>query len=333
MLRTIPSKVSLYFVLLLFVLAFVFSYATQYTKAQSFLGENIGIALIAKPQFPAPYSVVEVSLDDYSVETTGASIAWYIDNVEQKEDRNERTLSFSAGALGEKTVVKVVLTRSSAPTLTSSLGIVPTVVDVVLEANTHVPSFYAGRPLPSSESTVRATALVHTNTAIPESVYTYTWSQGSTVLFGGPRKGKNSIELPVPRFSNDPLIVEVVDSTGTLVGRKSITINAVDPELHFYEYSPLRGLSRKEVMSPLPLIGEETTIHGEPFFMHTTISDRSADFLWKINDQETSHDEGAPNAITLRHVGGAGSAQVGLSIITKEQMPQFVEKFFQLVFE
>ena len=138
------------------------------SHAQSFLGQTDPVQLIPNPEFPTPKSQITISLNDYSVETTGANITWYVNNIEDASFRNERSISITTGALGEKTTVRVVLTRSNAPALSSSITIVPTVVDIVLEANTYVPNFYKGRALPSTESRVRAIAVVHDNSTTGE---------------------------------------------------------------------------------------------------------------------------------------------------------------------
>ncbi len=306
---------------------------TQTTHAQSFLGGPSGASLIVSPQFPNPHTPIKVSLDAYSLDTTGASIVWYIDGVEDTQFRDARDISLETKGLGEKTSIRVVLTRTNAPTISSSISVVPAVVDIILEANTYTPSFYRGKALPSAESVFRAVAVVNDNTSISDTAYTYTWSLGDTVLLGGPIRGKNILEETMPRYDNKPLSVQVVNQNGDVIGKKSILLRAASPELHFYEQNPLRGLSSREAQNPLTLIGEETTIYGEPYFINTQMNERDATFSWKINGAEANHDASSPNAITLRHVGGEGNARVGFSIVTKTRIPQFIEKTFQIFFE
>lgn len=318
------------FITILFSVFFIHTFTTH---AQSSLTGNPGVEIISKPQFPGANSTVEVSLDDYSLNTAGASIAWYVNNTELTKFRNARSATLQTGALGERVTVRVALTRNNLPPLTATLNIIPTKVDMILESSTYVPSFYKGRALPSSESLVRAIAIVHDGTETPDTTYTYTWSLDETVLLGGPVKGKNVLNFTMPHFDDKRLIVEVFATDGTIVGRQSLTLNASRPELHFYEQSPLRGLFQKEVTDPFTLIGNETTIYGEPYFINTNSNDGALEFTWNIDGERVASDTTAPNAITLRHVGGGGNAEVSLKVIKNERIPQFVKKTFQIFFK
>lgn len=295
------------------------------------MGQN-GIKLTSSPTYPGPNSSVTVSLDDYSVESIGATITWYVDGIELSDNQNERSITLETGSVGEKIPVRVVLSRTNAPTLSSSLTLTPTVVDVTIETNTYVPAFYAGRALPSNDSPIRAVAVVHDGTGAADTTYSYKWSMGSTVFNAGAVKGKNVFEFTPERYTQAPLIVEVFKADGSQIARKSIDLLVMDPELHFYEQSPLQGLFEREVSSPYTLIGEETTIYGEPYYINAQMQDSDANFTWKINGNPTQNDGTAPNAITLRQVGGGGEAQIGLHVITKRQIPQFVEDAFQILF-
>lgn len=317
------------FVSLLFLTVIVGGHTAH---AQSAADQNIGVHLVTNPQFPSPNTPIEVSLDAYSLETTGATISWYVNDVPLERFENERTITIETGDIGEKTKVRVVLTRTNAPTLSSSITLIPSVIDVVLESSTYVPTFYKGRALPSSESKLRFIAVINDGTHVSESAYTYTWSLGSTVLLGGPMKGKYILDLDMPHFADVPLFVEVVNPEGEVIGKRSVFLTTTNPELHFYEHSPLRGLSQKELADPLTLVGEETTIHGEPYYINAGIRESEADFTWKINGEPTTPDDGIPNAITLRHIGGEGDARINFRVLSKGRIPQYVEKAFQLFF-
>lgn len=298
----------------------------------SAIGSN-GVEIISKPEFPGANSVVEVSLDDYSLNTSGATILWYSNGIELTKFRNARSAILQTGDIGKKLTVQVALTRDNGLPLTAKLDIIPTKVDIVLEANTYIPSFYKGRALPSSKSTVRAIAVVHDGTQTSDTEYTYTWSLDEQVLLGGPIKGKNILTFTMPHYEDKRLIVEVFNTDGVIVGRQSLVLNASTPELHFYEQSPLRGLFHKEITTPFTLIGDETTIYGEPYFMNTEINNSATQFSWEINGESVASDAISPNAVTLSHVGGGGNGQISLKVVNRERIPQFIEKTFQILFE
>lgn len=316
--------------MLLALCVFFFVFGNSELHAQSL---SLGtISLETNPEYPAPKSLVSVSLNDYSVNALGATIQWFIDGVEQGKFKNERSIQVTAGNLGEKKSIRVVLTRAGAPTLSNTVIISSNIVDIVLEAQTYVPTFYKGRALPSSESTVRAIALMHDKAGGIKDTYTYKWSLGDTVLLGGPVKGKYVLEQKMPRFEDSELTVEVFDTKGSAVGRHTILLNPAQPELHFYEYTPLRGLSERASSNPLALIGEETTIFGEPYYLNARMRGTDAKFTWLVDGNEAGQNLDAPNTITLRQNGISGKSFLSFSIRTLAQIPQYVTESLQLVF-
>ena len=81
-------SISLYFIL------------TPFAHAQ-LLPEGAEITLNTSPEFPEPNSAVLVSLDDYSINTLGATIQWFVDGVEMIGSRNYRSITVQSGSLGE----------------------------------------------------------------------------------------------------------------------------------------------------------------------------------------------------------------------------------------
>lgn len=320
-----------------FLWLFIFITALCYTlptpagaQTPSFVATSI--YLESAPQYPEPNSTVLVSLNDYSVNTLGATINWFVNGVEQVVAKNERSIKVPTHELGTEEVVKVVLSRTNTPSLSATLSLTPVVIDIILEADTYIPSFYKGRALPSQESSVRAIALVHDTDGGLKEEYTYKWSAGSTVLLGGPVRGKYTLDYIMPRYDDNELTVEVFNAKGVSVGKKSILVSPVETQLHFYEYSSLRGLSERTTANPLPLISEETTLYGEPYFMNTSMEESGATFTWKLNGEPVPADASLPNAITLSHSGDMGESLVSLSIITKSRIPQYVMETLKLIF-
>ncbi|QQR64721.1 hypothetical protein IPH92_04130 [Candidatus Kaiserbacteria bacterium] len=317
----------------LFILGCIFSTAlpsSAFAQVPSFIGSSI--YLESKPQYPEPQSTATVSLNDYSVNTFGATINWFVNGVEQVGAKNNRSITVPTREIGSQEVVKAVLSYTNAPSQTATLTLTPIVIDIILEADTYVPSFYKGRALPSQESRVRAIALVHDAKGGIKGNYVYKWSAGSTVLLGGPVKGKFILEYAMPRYSDNELTVEVLNTEGTTLGKKTILLNPEETQLHFYEYSSLRGLSERTVANPFSLISEETTLYGEPYFMNTRINTAEADFTWTLDNNAVVPNQDAPNAITLRRTGITGTSEVSLRVVTKNRIPQYVMQKLQLIF-
>lgn len=321
----VPSKVI--WGMAVFYGSVLFLFFPLFVGAQS-LG---GISLTSVPKYPEPGEEVSVSLDQYGVNTFGATIRWYINGTEEVSARNERSVTFVSGNLGEKTTVRVSVAQASGVSLTSTKTIAPAIVDMILEADTYVPYFYKGRALPSSNAGVRVVALVHGGTGADRSTYSYKWQLGTSVLFGGAVRGKYVAELVMPQFDRKPLTVEVSDSGGNVVAKNSIILVNQDPELLFYEENALRGHLGRAIMGELPLLGEETTVFGEPYYLSKNVLGSGANFSWKINNRLTTPNT-TPNSLTLQKSGSGGTVGVELDVVVEGDVPQRVKDSFLLTF-
>ena len=318
--------------LLLLTICFSWFCGGQNTVAAQ-IDDSLGISLITSPQYPSPNSTVTVSLDAYTINTTGATIVWTVDDIERTTAKNNRSITVTTKNIGEKTTVRATIYRDGNLPLPITTTIVPTAINIILEADTYTPSFYAGRALPSGQSQIRAVAVVLNGTNAPASAYTYKWEHDDEVLLGGPVTGKSDISFTMPRYNNDTLNVTVTDAKGNVVGQDGIVLVPKEPELHFYDENPLRGLSAKAVTNTFILIGDEATVHGIPYFMNTDLTAQTTTFEWKIDGKKVDKVNAESNTITLRRTGGAGKASIELSALTTTRIPQYVKKAFTIFFE
>lgn len=289
-----------------------------------------GAHFVLHPSLPSPNSSVEVSLDTYSVNTTGATIHWYVNDQEQVSYRNERSLLVDLGSLGEKTVVRAVVVRNNSPAFSVIETITPAVIDLILETNTTIPIFYKGRALPSQGSYVRAIAVPHSRSFSNPSDFTYTWKLNDQVLFGGPLTGKPVADITMPDYKNALLSVEIHDSVGSLVGKKTILLSGFDPELYFYETNPLRGMNRKAIPDELIFTGEEATIRAIPYYIDLGTEGQ---YEWRLNGSLVNTTGDDPNEITLRTTGTAGRASVSFEYKNIKKLFQHLDESFTILFE
>lgn len=319
------------FLLFLICTSILFLYSATFSSAQ---GQSIPeqISLVSKPKFPKPNSVAEISLNAYTLNTTGSTIRWYVNDTEQISSRNERTISVDIGDLGKKVQVEARISLMNGSAYSVVKTIIPINIDVIIEANTSVPVFYRGRSLPSQGAPIRVVAIPHTGDTNNTALLTYKWTLNDKVLLGGPVVGKQSIDITMPTFKNARLTVEVTDPNNKLIGEETTILSASEPELHFYEYNPLLGLSRKSVKSPLVLLGEEATIRAEPFFMGKTDNDTIL-YEWELNSQKVENKDSDSHMITLRPTGGGGAAHIHLRVANTIELFQNTENSFQLQFQ
>jgi len=312
----------------------LFVYGTDIlpAHAQGFLSNTTGIQLELTPAYPTPESIVQVSINDYSLNTMGATIRWFVNEMEFSDSLNKRSITIPVGTLGEKKSVRVTLSRQGAPTLSATRVIVPNTIDIILEAQTYVPAFYTGRALPSGQSPIRAIALVHDASGGIQNAYTYKWTLGNTVLLGGSMKGAYVLEQEMPRYENTELSVEVFDTSGAPIGRRSIMLSPTEPELHFYEHTLLRGLSGRVAVDPHALVGEEVTFFGEPYYLNAENDLSGVSFSWIADRKRIESSPDVPNAVTLRKNATSGTASLSLTALTETRIPQYVTNTLELVY-
>jgi hypothetical protein len=320
-----------YAVLSLGILLFFLTVVPKTSEAQMSIQTN-SPQLLLQPKLPEPNSEVNVSLDAYTMNTAGAKISWFIDGVEIAERANARSITVTTGELGEEMTVSAQVQQGGGGGFTVRSNIVPGAVDLVLEAETYVPPFYRGRALPSADATVRVVAVPHIAGTTDPRTLTYLWEYNGGVLLGGPVRGEQSVELEASRFSGGYIRVVVSNSDGENVAENAIFIEAMNPEIHFYEENPLRGLSELAIKDSLSLIGEETTIHGEPYFFGSDLFRDKTTFDWKIDGAAVTSANADPHTITLRRAGGGGSARIQVRALGATPIPQFVDGSFRINF-
>ncbi len=309
------------------------SFSPQTVTAQSTTRIGNAVNLTVSPNYPEPESSVVIALEAYTTNTIGATVSWFIDGVEQPDFENDRSILITTGKLGTKQVVRAQISGSQSGVIKVDTVIAPSRTDIILESDTYTPIFYAGRALPSMSASIRAIAIPLQESTTHPSRYSYDWKLNDSSMFGGPVFGKQAIDFSMPRFGEETLSVTIFDTDGTTVGHKRITLESVEPELHFYEDNPLRGMSRKAITDTHVLIGDEVTVRGEPFFMNTALASETGDYAWSINNQPVIAGNLSPNAITLRRSDQPGIVTIGLEIITKNRIPQLIEGVFNIFTE
>lgn len=303
-----------------------------YTGRAQFEGVATGASLTTIPTTPPPNSDITVTLNAFSVNTNGATIQWFVDGIENTEARNARSIEVQSQSLGENTRVEAVITPTDSPRFSVPLTISPAVIDVIIEADTHIPTFYKGRALPSPNAPLRIIAIPHDGSGSPATAYSYKWELNNKTLRGGTIKGDPSLEIEMPTFKNTSLKLTVYNSGGLIVGKRFILLNSEEPELLFYEENPLRGIRTKAITDSLVLTGEEVTVRAEPYFVDKALSGVDNNFEWRVDGVLVQNTNTEPNTITLRRSGGEGSARVGFKMNNLKKIFQFVENSFSITF-
>lgn len=319
--------------LILICLAVVYSGPTSASAQFSQTPTVPGSSLVTEPRFPEPGQTVTLRLNDFSLNTSGAAYSWFINETELTSAANQRSITLTAPALGQTTTVRTVTTLSGGATVSATATIQPVRVDILLEADTLVPSFYLGRPLPSSGSTIRATALPFLSGASTNpSQYAYTWKLNGNVVDGGSRTGMNSTVFSIGFGRNVELTVDVADRLGNLLVSKTVYVPIANPELHFYVVDPLQGLLEQALSPNSIFTGEEMRLRAEPYYVSRSLLGGNVLTEWKLNNRRIDNPNTDQQEIVLRRSGETGNFKLGFHIRNLNQLLQGAEASLSLRF-
>lgn len=301
------------------------------TTAQGAPG-NSAAQLELAPRDPAPGEVFTVKVNAYAYNTTGATITWSLNDEPVPAFNNQRTVSLTAGSIGAQTKITAVITQVNGQTVVAEQTLTINDIDLIIEADTQVPSFYQGRALPSPGSKVRIVAIPKTSTGALPQEFVYTWRVDGRVLGGGSSNGGYVASFTMPKGRGATLVVDVTDQQGKRVVSKSILIENTTPELFFYADNPLRGLSRIAIPDFYNLLGSEVTMRAEAYFMSRNIASADYHQEWQINGRTISNPSSDPQLITLQNAGGAGSFNISYHSRNLKEILQGVEDSFTINF-
>ena len=294
------------------------------------------------PKNPEPGQNVKVTAKSYSFDVSRAEVSYFINGELRTQDIGRTTYSFTIGDLGEKSNIQVVAEQQDGTISKAEKNIMPINIDMVWEAETYTPPFYKGKPLQAPRADVRVSVFpdfVRTNkTKIARENLYYKWQLNGNLLQNSTGRGNSSITLrDVSNIKNRDLTfrVEVSSADQTMSSFTYLTIPKTEPKIVFYHKHPLRGIRyHKPIQESFEMESQETTILGTPYFFSSEEkSSPKLEYQWGVDGEEQPGSEGAPYALTLRHVNEeGGKANVSLSVRHSENYLQTAENSFDISF-
>ncbi|MBL1434142.1 hypothetical protein COB87_001025 [Candidatus Wolfebacteria bacterium] len=269
------------------------------------------------PLFPNPGESVSVFAETYSFDISRAQVVWSVDGKVINEGRGLKTVEFLVGDVGEKTNVSFTATRNG-ETISHTISITPSVIDLIVEAETYTPPLYKGAALATHKASVRIIATPSFGNGYTSKDFIYTWRINGTVqgsISGAGRDVLNTVAAPFSRRLN--IRVDVASIDGKVQGRKSVSIKTERPEVLLYAINPLLGLSTTNILAnETELNADEVTINAEPFYVPGIYRESlPITYAWKLNGTRVSSTNDDLGTITLRQAGnGRGRAQISVSI-------------------
>jgi len=305
---------------------FAFFIGSVPTSAQTaLLGTQSSIEI--EPRYPKPGETFTARLHIYS--DTVTSVSWAVDGSTLAEERSEVTL-IAPATLGDSMQITAQAQTNAAP-LTLQQTVTPSEVDIIIEADSIAPYFYAGRRVPSAGVPANISVVPHifeTNgTRIDVDSLIYIWSVNNVTIAEG--RGLNRFTL-APQTLNDPAVrLRIESTTGRVHYETTFRIPRAEPGLVFYPVSPLTGLSHNAIQDAYFEANGEATVRAEPYFIQRDVF-ANAQYAWSVGGTTVDNQSSDPQLITLR--GERGASDVGFSIRNLSALSQYAAGLFRINF-
>jgi hypothetical protein len=306
---------------ILAILVLCVFFGTGQANAQIAVPEALTLAV--SPSFPEAGEEYTLTLKTFDLPAPIRDINWFVNGTLSENNSGKAEITLVANSVASTIKARVIL--SNGTVLEESYAFNPYRVDLIVSAETTVPAFYKGRPLPSSGSAITAKALIFNNGVQIGDSYSYVWKVNGKVQNGGAKTSDNSLSFATNFEKTVSLSVDIYNSNGSRIASEVKTIPIVDPELYFYERNLLRGLSTTIMPDPYTFIGEEVSIRGEAYFMDSDLFTDDGFTEWRINGQgiEASSEDG--QEVTLRKESTNGSSRLSFHIRNMRQLLQGIE--------
>jgi hypothetical protein len=294
------------------------------TNAQSSMGVLSGgqSTITLEPDFPQPGEMVTATLNVYGSELFDSDVVWSLNGETIGDANNRRRVEYVAGALGVTDELTATILRDGRTYRRYVISYEPSYLDIIFEPQTRVPDFYQGRAVPSIGSQVNATALLNNGEIINPRELIYTWRLNNRVLEGGPIKGTNQVSFEVPRGQDHILALEIINQSGEVLGRRTIMINSIRPELVLYPSNSLYGVSPIAIDREFVLTDQSATLVAEPYFMDIQAYNDPEIIEWEINGAQTTTNAPSPYQITIQQTSEEGQANVTFQVRSRTEILQ-----------
>lgn len=299
-----------------------------------------GLQIAPSVSSPTAGQDVTVTATSYNIDANSATIVWTVGGTVVSKGVGDTSITVKAPALGKKLRVSAAATTVDGAVFSSSIDLMSSSVDMIVESSGYAPTPFAGKAPVSYQNDATIVAVPHLVDASgaeqdPASLV-YRWEQNGSPLASQSGYGKQSATFPgsvIPR----PYVVSVTASTrdGSLQGTGFVSVSPASPFIVFYKNDPLYGPFYNIALSDTLYIGSqrEASVLAAPYgFDIPAAGAGSMGLSWLINGK--AHDElSHTRSITLRAPdSSAGVSSVELDIAEPDKVLQAASASFRAVF-
>ncbi len=290
------------------------------------------------PTYPKPNETVFIQLEMYTEDLDKAEITWNQDNKIFVKENGKKSYSFKAPQSGKETTIEVRVKLQSGKTFYKKFTIKPTTVDLLWQSDSYVPAFYKGKALHPKQGNLRIVAIPDFRDAngkvIAAEKLIYKWSDGNNVYDTQSGYGKNVLNIESSILGRGNRVEVLVTSpTDSSVAREVLDIPTTNPEILFYEVSPLYGpMFNKVIQGSLNLKSGEVEILAAPFYA-SGVNNNTAKLNWRLNNQSSSDLQNSRTVVFRKPEGGSGVSSIQLQIENPSKILQSAKAAFNINFQ
>lgn len=318
---------------------FVFSFLLMplYAQAQAV---SDPLQYIVAPEVPGPNQLVLLEVQGVGSFLGNASISWSKDGVVEKSGAGARTYSFTTKELGQPTRIRVAIQSDTNGSYSKEFIFIPSLVNLVWEADTTVPPFYRGKALYSAGSPLKVAAfpiVFSGGLQIAPSALSYQWSHNDEPVPEASGLGHSTFSFDGDLLQTQETVSVDVYYGRARVARGEIAVAAVEPGILLYARDPLRGTEwNRALPAGIQLNASEITLQAAPYYF-SAASFRAGQlgFNWTLEGEPVVGPSSAYGILTLRQAGaGQGSAMVEVSAENRDSnaFTQLARQGLQIVF-
>ncbi len=324
-------------ILSVFLLSFFLLSFTVSAQVPVSLG---GLDLTVSTENPAPGQTITITAKSYTIDINSAKVSWAVNGVSSKSGTGETKLEINAPELGKTMTIRAMATTPEGRSVVASITVGSGSVDLILEADGHVPPLFKGKVFPVYQNAVKIIAVPHianaNGTEYDPKTLVYQWKKNDRALEDQSGYGKQSITLVgdiVPRPYDITVDVISRDGVAHSQGRTGVVVG--EPSIGFYVDDPLYGTLFNKAIGSIIRIGsqKETSILATPFgFNKTADGTGGLEWSWSINNSAHSELSSSQSVILRAPDDTSGSSNIRLEIRNTDKILQGANAGFSAAF-
>jgi hypothetical protein len=324
----------------IFIFSCVLLVAPLLTYAQAVGSAPDPVQYIVAPQTPGPNTNVAIQVQGTGTFLGDSTVTWSENGKIVSSGTGDSAFNFTTGPLGTETVIHVDINSSQEGDITHTFTFIPSIIDLVWEADTTAPPLFKGKSLYSAGSTLRVVAfptILANGGHLPASSLSYQWAVNSTPDPSGSGLGKSSYTFIGDQLQPQEDVTVDVYYGANDVGRGEVVIPNSTPELVLYDQDPLRGTLYDEALpGTISLDTKQLTVDAVPYyFSNASVADGGLEYAWTLNGSTITGPESAKGVLTLVQTGsGTGAADLSVTLQDNDtdKLVQAAQATLQLVF-